>query len=100
MKTFGVPQTVEISTTKWLMQGVITVIISIVLAIIGSYMATINNAIPRADAEKLVSESEARSNTAIKDLNLKQDQIMDKLNNIEVKEGILLDRMDKKGSGK
>lgn len=77
-------------------QFILTALLSIVLAFASSYLTIVAKSIPRADAEQLVKDAEARETTAINKLSDKQDQIMDKLEDIKIKQQELMDRMVKR----
>jgi predicted nuclease of restriction endonuclease-like RecB superfamily len=63
---------------------IVQVCIMIAVAIITSYLTIVQASIPRKDAEILVHQSEERAMSAIDRLDKKQDQILDKLEKIQI----------------
>lgn len=67
----------------------VQIITLIIVAIITSYLTIAQASIPRKDAEKLINDSEMRTDKAIDKLDEKQDKILEKLEDLQLKLSII-----------
>lgn len=74
----------------------VQIIAAIIITIVTSYITVLNASIPRKDAEQLIHESEMRTTKAIDRLDTKQDQIIDKLDDLRERMAIIGERVGAK----
>ena len=72
---------------------VVELIAVVVVAIIGSYLTILQASIPRPEVKQMIQDSEQRQTNAVDRLNDKQDQMLEKLEDLQLKVGIIGDRL-------
>lgn len=77
------------SAKSWVVQ----ILILVAVTIITSYLTTVQASIPRNEATKLITESEARADKSIDKLSDKQDQMLEKLEDLRVRIAVIGERV-------
>lgn len=65
----------------------------IIVAIITSYLTMAQASIPRSEVKSLIERSEDRQRDDVRRLEDKQDKILEKLNDVQIKLGIISDKV-------
>lgn len=71
----------------------VQIIALIVVAIVTSYLTMAQASIPRSEVTKLIERSEDRQRDDIKRLEFKQDKMLEKLEDLQLKLGVIGERV-------
>lgn len=85
-----IPQPEPKSISSWA-----AIVVTIIMAVLAAYVGLIKDGVSRAEVNTLIEASESRSKAAIVRVENQQDQMIGKLEDIQIKIGILLDRPNK-----
>lgn len=75
---------------------VVELIVVAIVAITGSYLTILQASIPRGEVEEKIQFSESRQTKAIERLEDKQDQILNKLEDLQIEVGIIKGKLEGK----
>ncbi len=73
---------------------VVELIVVAIVAIMGSYLTILQASIPRSEAEFKIQQSENKQMNAIDKFDRKQDEILNKLENLQVEVGIIKGKLE------
>jgi hypothetical protein len=86
-----------LSPSKFKHPLVVQILIAIAVAVFSSYLTLLQASIPRNEVDSKIKASEERQMNAVEKLETKQDKALEKLEDLQIKVGIIADKLkDKK----